>query len=180
MRTIGLIVEGVFDEAALPELVQRCSTVATTVIPRACGGKKNLFAKFPGYLEEFRHAKEGSCVDKALVVFDADHKDPQVEIIRFSQRIATRQYPFPIKYCVIVQELEAWLLANEVVAPEAFCDPKTELETILGAKRISYTQAVARRLASTVDLQGLEQRCQSFRAFPQSVRNGQAVLPIGS
>ena len=180
MRTIGLIVEGVFDEAALPELVQKCSTVATTVIPRPCGGKKKLFAKFPGYLEEFRYAKQGSSVDKALVVFDADHKDPQVEIMLLSKRIAARQYPFPIKYCAIVQELEAWLLAKEVVAPEALCDAKRELEARLTAKGISYTQEVARRLASSVDLQLLGQRCQSFRAFPQSVRNGQGVPPTES
>lgn len=180
MRTIGLIVEGVFDEAALPELVKRCSAVATTVIPRPCGGKKKLFSKFRGYLEEFCHVKEGSSVDKALVVFDADHKDPQVEIMRLANRIATRQYPFPVKYCAIVQELEAWLLANEVVAPETLFDPKTELETRLHAKGISYTQEVARRLASGVNLQVLEQRCHSFRAFPQSVRNGQAVCPIRS
>lgn len=180
MRTIGLIVEGSFDEAALQELVKRCSAVATTVIPRPCGGKKRLFSRFPGFLEEFRYIKEGSNVDKALVICDADQKDPQAEIGRLVGMITTRKYPFPVKYCVIVQGLEAWLLASEVVAPEALVDPRTELEIRLSAKGISYTQEVARRLASEVNLKTLQDRCHSFHAFPQSVVNGQAVDPVGS
>jgi len=139
-----------------------------------------LFKRFPGFLEEFRHIKEGSNVDKALVVLDADHKDPQVEIKRFADRIANRQYPFPIKYCVIVQELEAWLLASEVVAPETLFDPKTDLETKLSARAISYTPEVARRLASDVNLDTLRHRCHSFHAFPQIVINGQAICPVTS
>lgn len=174
MRTIGLIVEGPFDGAALQELVRRCSVVATTIISRPCGGKERLFSRFPGFLEEFRYIKEGSNVDKALVVCDAHQKDPEGEIKRLANRIATRKYPFPIKYCVIVQEIEAWLLANEVVDPEGLVDPKTELENRLSVKGISYTQEVARRLASGINLETLQHRCHSFQAFPQSVINGQA------
>ena len=173
MRTIGLIVEGSYDEAALQELVKRCSKVPTTVISRTCGGKSRMLKRFPGFLQEFLHIKEGASVDKALVVFDADNKDPQAEIKRFANTITNRNYPFPIKYCVIVQELEAWLLASKVAAPETLFDPKTTLEAKLNESKISYTPEVARSLASNVNLDTLRNRCKSFNPFPQIVINGQ-------
>jgi len=180
MRMIGLIVESPKDEAALQELVKRCSVVATTVISRPCGGKKKLISRFPGFLEEFRHVKGGTSVDKAFVVCDADQKDVEEEKGRLASKIATRQYAFPVKYCVIVQELEAWLLADEMDNPEGIVDPKTELENRLSTQGVSYTPEVARRLASELSLEKLQQRCPSFRGFPQSVINGQASTGFGS
>ena len=171
MRTVGLIVEGSFDEAALPELVKRCSHVETTVIVRPCGNKGRLLEKFRGYLEEFRYKGH---VDKAFVVCDADQKNPREEIRRMRSRVSNRQYPFPVKYLVIVQKLEAWLLANEMNAPETVVDPKAELKVRLAKKKTDYTQEVARRLAGQLNLDTLRGRCPSFRDFPDAVVNGQA------
>ena len=72
-----------------------------------------LVKKFPGFLQEFRHAKDGAPVDKALVIRDADHKNPAELLAKMEARIVNRVYPFPRKLLIVVEELEAWLLADE-------------------------------------------------------------------
>jgi hypothetical protein len=69
--------------------------------------------KFPGYFEHFRHAQDGFPVDKALVIRDADHKNPAELIAKMEAKTANRVYPFSRKLLVAVEELEAWLLADE-------------------------------------------------------------------
>ena len=73
MATFGLVVEGYYDEAVLRELIQKCTTPSEVdIICRPCGNAPQVLKKFPGFLEEFRHVKLGSHVDKAVVVRDAD------------------------------------------------------------------------------------------------------------
>ncbi|MBI3080363.1 MAG: hypothetical protein HYY89_03145 [candidate division NC10 bacterium] len=103
MPTFGLVVEGTYDEAALRELIQKCSPEEVEVIGRPCGGKAGLMRKFSGHLEGFRHIKEGTNLDKALVVRDADNKDPGELKETMQRRVSNRSYPFPIKLLVIVQ-----------------------------------------------------------------------------
>ena len=55
MHSVGVIVEGIYDEAALTEFVQKCLATEVNVICRVCGGAPQLMRKFPGFLEHFRH-----------------------------------------------------------------------------------------------------------------------------
>ena len=180
MLTVGLVVEGFYDEAVLKELIQKCTASDVDIICRPCGNAPQLLKQFPGFLEEFRHAKQGSHVDKAVVIRDADRKNPQELIARMEGRIAGRKYPFPTRLLVIVQELEAWLLADEhaisgvtgrthaaTPRPEELIDPKEKLRRILLDSNIIYTVEIARRVAERADVTTIESRCVWFKQFRQ-------------
>jgi hypothetical protein len=180
------VVEGIFDEAVLTEIIVKILSKNITLIPRICRDKGQLIAVFPEYLESFRHANQGSNVDKAIVIRDADGKDPEKLKERMESKILNRKYPFEVKFIIIVQELEAWLLADEEaiskvtqsrsgkvvsrvnVPLESIIDPKEMLYKILTAD-VPYTPAVAREIAKESDLNRIAYRCRSFREFRQAV-----------
>ncbi len=181
MLSFGSVVEGNDDETALQELVQKCKS-EVKVIRRKCGNKVKLMQRFPGFLEEFRHVKEGTSIDKALVIRDADNKDPGELINRMQSKISSRHYPFPVKLLVVVQELEAWLLADEsavsvvtgkkapkIQNPEKLSDPKQRLKNVLSDAKISYTDEISRQIAANANVDTIEARCPSFREFRQAV-----------
>ena len=158
MLTFGLVVEGHDDEAVLKELIRKCVPSEVEVIGRKCGNKVALTKRFPKFLEEFRYS--GLNFHKAIVIRDADGKDPVPLIKAMESKISNRGHPFPVKLLVIVQELEAWLLADgEAIAavtnkkapvvryPERLSNPKEKLKNILSQARIAYTPEVARRIA---------------------------------
>jgi len=186
MQSVGLVVEGSYDEAALSELVQKCALLETKVICRPCGNAFQLTKKFPGFLEDFRHVNLGLPVDRAIVIRDADHKNPSDLIARMEGKIIGRNYPFPTRLLVIVEELEAWLLADEaaislvtsrsqnrIIDPETLHNPKERLQRILSSAHITYTSKVAGRIAAAARPEILEQRCPSFRRFLTSLTNQQ-------
>ena len=187
MLSVGLIVEGIYDEAALTEFVRKCLSPEVRVICRQCGGAPQLMRKFPGFLKEFEDVNAGVPVDKAIVVRDADHKIPEDLISRMQSKIGGRNYPFPKHLLVIVQALEAWLLADEIALssvtnisqhrvpyPERIFDPKAKLRSILsdarGAQSV-YTHEVARKIAAAARTEILAARCPSFRKFQEAVVN---------
>jgi Domain of unknown function (DUF4276) len=182
MLCIGLVVEGIYDEAALTEFVRKSVEPDVRVICRPCGNAIQLMKKFPAFLEEFRHAKDGAPVDKGLVIRDADGKNPTELIAKMETRIANRVYSFPRKLLVAVEELEAWLLADEealssvtaravgrVTDPEKIVDPKARLRTILSNAGIVYTAEEARKIAAAARLDTLAVRCPSFKTFQDAV-----------
>ena len=182
MLTFGLVVEGNYDEAALKELIHKCAPHEVKVIGRPCGDRARLMQKFPGFLEGFRYIKEGSGIDKAIVIRDADSKDPVKLKNRMHDRISGRAYPFPVRLLVVVQELEAWLLADEsavsavtgkktqiVQTPENLSDPKERLKEVLSEAGISYTSEIARKIAASVKVETIETRCPSFKEFREAV-----------
>ena len=185
MPTFGLIVEGEYDAAALTELIRRCAEGNIEVIPRQCAQKGSLMKKFPAYLQELRWANRGQAVDKALVIRDADGKNLQELIARMETSIVSRSYPFPVKFVVIVQELETWLLADhealsmvtqkrisEINSPlESLVDPKRRLQSMLSEAGIAYTAEVARKIAAATILERIEYRCSSFHTFRQAVHD---------
>ncbi len=77
-RSYGLITEGDKDIAAYQELIAKiCGSVLCIVSQRA-GGREKLFQNLPGFLSKLEHANPvGEAVDKALVIRDADGKDPR-------------------------------------------------------------------------------------------------------
>jgi hypothetical protein len=114
MPTFGLVVEGTYDEAVLKELIKRFTSEETKLIPRACGSREKLMKMFPVLLGDFEGiTKTGTKIDKALVIRDADNKDPVKLKKTMEGKISNRVYPFLVRPLVIIQKLEAWLLADE-------------------------------------------------------------------
>jgi hypothetical protein len=184
---IGLIVEGPYDEEAVPVLVQRITGSDEPVICRICAGP--VTGRFPRILRELEHRNP----EKVLIIRDAHGRDPQ-EAARELEREIQNQLPaFPVKFIVVVQELEAWLLADPGAvdqicsgrgrrlnlpqltdSPERFLDAKRELEVVLGRARVAYTKVVAREIAALANLDettGLAYWCPSFRRFREAVHD---------
>lgn len=185
MPTFGLVVEGEYDRVALTELIRKCLADPAEVVPRPCGG--SIMNKFPGFLEEFKHVRQGTHVDKALVIRDANGNDPNELISRMQDKISNRQYPFPVKCVVIVRELETWLLADDEAISrvtsqlssrtvprvneslEVIFSPKEKLESILAEANVAYTAEVARKIAVAIDIERLTYRCPGFGRFQEAV-----------
>lgn len=94
MLTFGIVVEGDYDEVVLTEFIHKCAGHNAEVMARVCSPKGNLMKRFPGFLEEFRYVKQGMPVDKALVVRDADMREPQGLLREMESKIAHRTYEF--------------------------------------------------------------------------------------
>ena len=90
MPSIGLIVEGIYDEAALTEFVRKCLSTEVTVVCRPCAGVPQLMKLFPGSLKEFEHVNAGLPVDKGIVIRDADQKIPEALISQMESKISGR------------------------------------------------------------------------------------------
>lgn len=185
MAAIGLVVEGIYDEAALTALIRKCATSEVDVTCWSCGSASQLVKTFPHFLESFRHIKHGRPVDNAIVIRDADRKDPNDLIARMESRISGRIYPFSRHLLVVTQELEAWLLADEqalslitgkpqrrIPNPESLNDPKASLKRILSDVNIGYTPEVARKIAAAARTEVLSSQCPTFRRFQEAVVNG--------
>lgn len=82
---------------------------------------------------------------------------------------------------MIVQELEAWLLADEealqnvvgisprVRKPEDLKDPKRELVRLLSQGNHVYNHALAGRIAEAIRIPILSKRCPSFVKFQNAI-----------
>lgn len=182
MLTFGLVVEGIYDEGALKQLIQKCAESQVFIIVRQSGNAPQLMKRFPGFLEDFRYANGGSNVDKAIVIRDADGKDPAQLLNSMQGKVRGRTYPFPIRFAVIVQELEAWLLADEqaisgvtgkkqpsIGAPESLLHPKEKLRAVLSDAGVVYTAPVAEKIAADARVDTIASRCSSFQRFREAV-----------
>jgi hypothetical protein len=187
MRVYGIVVEGEYDQAALTEIIKKCYADEIAVIPRRCGGKNQLMKRFPGLLKSFRYQMEGTHVDKSFVICDADGEDSGELIGRMRDKIANRNDLSEAKLIIIVQELEAWLLADEEGISrvtrsrsgkpvgrvnenlESITHPKEKLKEVLSEAKIYYTPEVARQIARESDLEKIEYRCPRFREFRQAI-----------
>jgi hypothetical protein len=170
MRRIGLVVEGAYDKAVLPILVRKLRPVEVSA--RQCRGP--LKGKFRGILDEFERA---GGVDTALVVCDADGNAPVRLEDDMRALIAGRSYAFALGFIVVVQALEAWLLADEsavravagvarrISNPERIRDPKSEIKRILAKCGKPYTPRVACEIANLAHVSVMKKRCPSFDRF---------------
>ena len=97
------------------------------------------------------------------------------------------QVLFFVKFIIIVQELETWLLADEGAISkvtqsrpgktvvkvneslESIIHPKEKLLDILSDAGVAYTSEVAREIAKESDLSKIEYRCPKFKKFRQAV-----------
>lgn len=172
MITIGLIVEGEYDGAAIPVFLRRCRS-GVRVVTRKCRG--SVTGRLGGILAELERS---SRADKVLIISDADGQEPRTVLRAVESRLAS-QYRFTVVPLVIVEMLEAWFIADQQALermsrvkrafnnPEKVRDPKSELRRLLGP--IIYTPELARRIAEEVDLGILGQRCPRFTAFQRAV-----------
>ncbi len=95
--------------------------------------------------------------------------------------------PFEVKFIIVVQELETWLLADDKAISkvtqarsgrtvsrvnenlESIRQPKEKLQEILSKAGIYYTPEVAKEIARELDLSKIEYRCPGFKEFHQAV-----------
>lgn len=175
MFRVGVVVEGACDIAALPILIKKCRNDAS-VIPRECRGP--IFYKFPRILDELERCRT---IDKALVICDADGEQPMTLMTRIRRGLAGHRYGFPVEPVVIVQELEAWLLADEEAlqsvvgmrtlfrSPEDRRYPKRELVRLVSQTGHVYDHALAGRIAEAIRISILSKRCPSFVKFQNAI-----------
>jgi len=184
----GIIVEGGYDSAVYSTIINKLSPNAP-VITRECEGRPNLMKIFPGLLRTFEHALAGRPVDMAIVIRDADGKNPSEVEATMLEKIAGRTYPFPleVKFFAVSQAMEAWLLADTEAldkasrdrggkrvtrtldTPESLHNPKESLRRLLIDHKLDYTAELARRIAYGTDLKKLGQTCPRFRVFAERV-----------
>ncbi len=188
-NTYGIVVEGPYDVAALPELIPRILGRIVPVVSRPCYGKDNLKKHLLVHLETLEHAVEGRAVEKALVIRDSGGKDPRIIEAELTRKLEGRRWAFShgVHVCIIRREVETWLLAD-VAAVNAVAEkrggrvvaevqggleeieyPKEKLKQLLSEARLEYTEQVCAEIARAVRLDTLSYRCPSFCIFEQRV-----------
>jgi hypothetical protein len=185
----GIIVEGEYDSAVFDAIIRRLTSPGVHIKPLVCRGKTNLMKEFPVLLRAFEHEVEGNPVDMAVVIRDADGKNPDEVEAQMLAKIQGRRYPFRlnVRLHAVRHAMDAWLLAdvNAITtasqrrqgkrvtrshdAPEDLLDPKEGLRKLLTDHKVTYTAEVAREIAQEIDLQLLSEKCPRFRVFAELV-----------
>ncbi len=173
MTTIGLIVEGIYDEAVYPVLLKRCRS-GVNPKTRVCKGP--VIGKLRGLVDEFERSRQP--IEKVIMISDADGRKPEVLERELKRRVGRRR--FSVIPIIVVEALEAWLIADPLALnravgttsthtnPETIRHPKTELIRLL-PQTTRYTPDLARRIAEHIDLKVLERRCPRFAGFRKAV-----------
>jgi len=190
MHSYGVVVEGDYDGSVFEEIIRKICPDAHDTKVLIAGGSAQVMKKFLGLLRGLEHvSSQGGPVEKALVIRDADCKDPAVIEAEMKRSAEARTFSFPagVSFHVVKQEMETWLLAdpeaiNSVAASrckrsparvpdplEEIQDPKGKLMAVLSQSGLNYTAAVCREIAKEIDLRKLRIRCPSFQAFEQKV-----------
>jgi Mor family transcriptional regulator len=185
----GIIVEGTYDSAVYDALIRRLTSLGVHIRALPCEGKANVMKKFPGLLSTFKYEIGGNPVDMAIVIVDADGKDPLEVEAKMQEKIQGRSFPFPlnVRFYAVPQAMDTWLLAdasaiNAAVQrrggkpvtkshddPEGLPHPKEWLRKLLTDHHAAYTAELCREIAQTIDLQMLSQKCRRFSAFAELV-----------
>jgi hypothetical protein len=187
MTAYGIVAEGYYDEKVLGEIINKILGREITLISRRGGDKDHLIKIFPVHLKEFLHANEGYSVDKAIVIRDAHGRDPAELKERMKSKILNQRYTFEVKFIIIIQELEGWLLSDEKAISrvtmshsgkpavpvnkdiESITEAKETLAKVLSNAKVVYTDSVAQEIARESDLEKIKYRCPSFGEFWQAV-----------
>jgi hypothetical protein len=174
MPTIGLVVEGDYDEAAIQVFIRR-SRKGVKVVTRQCRGSVTA-GKLRGILAVLSQSYRP---EKVLIVRDTDGGD-SARLIAAMKKMIVGTFSFPIHPLVAVEALEAWLLADPLAlesvlgikksfpSPEKIRDPKTQLRKLL-SRRTAYTPELAKGIAEEADLSVLKTRCPWFATFQRAI-----------
>jgi len=113
-NSYGIIVEGDYDSAVYDALIRRLTSPHVYIKPLPCEGKPSVMKKFPGLLSAFKYEIGGNPVDMAIVIVDADGKDPLAVEAKMRLKIQDRHYPFrlDVRFYAVPQAMDAWLLAE--------------------------------------------------------------------
>jgi len=184
----GIITEGIYDSVVYEAIIGKLSP-GIPIKALDCGGKHALMKRFPDFLKIFEYQLAETPVEMAVVIQDADGKNPEEIEAQLASKIAGRDCPFTlgVQFFAVPQAIEAWLLAdvdalNAVsqrrggkrvtkshAAPEALLRPKEDLRRLLSDHKLDYTSALAREIAQEIDLGKLAEACPRFRVFSQLV-----------
>lgn len=181
MVKIGIVAEGLpnSDAQIISELVKKILPEGPSFISRPGGSRGNVIKKYCGWLEEFRNEK----VDKALVIIDQDMSCLKALVEKLQEKIKGRKYNFQVKFHVIKEEIETWLLSDEQAISrvverniprvnetlEDIQQPKEKLKDILSRAKATYTPDTLRRIAAESDIEHISYRCPGFQRFRQLV-----------
>jgi hypothetical protein len=188
----GLVVEGKYDKAIVPALLQKIMPSAV-IFPISADGKSKMYKDLAKFMEIFQGARGGRGVDKVLVVQDCDQRPVELVESRLTERLPSWVSCFPrgVQVCGVRQAIEAWLMAdpraiNEVARRrgvrgkevgevkkniEEIVNPKGEFRKMLSQVGLEYTPPVAGEIASRIDLDRLRSRCPSFGSFERKVKD---------
>jgi hypothetical protein len=188
-NSYGIIVEGAYDSAVYDAFIRRLTSPEIHIKPLVCNGKSNLMKKFPALLRAFEHEIGGDPVDMAIVIRDADGRNPGEVEAQMRAKIQGLQYPFRlnVRFHAVRHAMDAWLLADVNAismacsqrrgtpvtrshdAPEDLLDPKDGFRKLLTNHNVTYAAEVCREIAQETDLQVLSQKCPRFRGFMELV-----------
>src|ERR1700704_6394541 len=110
----GIIVEGDYDSVVFDAFIRRLTSPDIYIKPLICRGKATLMKEFPALLRAFEHVVEGNPVDMAIVIRDADGKNPEEIEAQMRAKLQGRQYPFRlnVRLHAVRYAMDAWLLAD--------------------------------------------------------------------
>lgn len=185
---LGIVVEGISDEAVYSKLIPRIRREIERVVSRPCGDKKLLHDKFVGYLKEFQWKWD---VGKALVIRDSDCRDSGAVENQLEQRLRASgfQPPYPFHFYATNCMVETWLLADEDAvnrvaqrrgkkrpSAQPVRDPlegrtnaKTMFQRMLSQADLLANPAVYAEVAAVVDVELIRRRCPYFQEFVDRV-----------
>jgi hypothetical protein len=185
----GIITEGSFDAAVHGTLIRRLNSSGIHIRVLPCNGRDDLRKRFPRLLRAFEYEVDNGPVDMAIVIRDADGKDPEEVEASMRSEIQGQRYPFrlDVRFHAVRNSMDAWLLAdvNAINAacktrggkhvtktlgnPENLLRPKESFRSLLSDHKVPYTVELCREIAERVDLQALSQACPRFRVFTDLV-----------
>lgn len=179
---IGVIVEGVFDQAVFSILLPRMAPQHDYIFRLA---NRSIFNRIPSF------AKELCCqgrADRIIAISDQDATDatdaPQL-LLKLNNKFVQSRIPIPGISVIMRRKMEALLLCDPravnincvknqerpgtpinkqlTISPETEEDPKKRLRQILSQWGIPYTPKIAKEIAMELDLNRLAYWSQSFR-----------------
>ncbi len=190
-NSYGIVVEGDFDKAVFHKLIERIHGAAPPIYVRQCHGVSVLKKLFPILLRDLEHVHRGGPVERALIIRDADGRDPLALEAELRERMRGQVYGFRfgVGLCIINQKMETLLLADpdainrvaelRAVLRRRVSRPRGSLEAIARAKELfieilsnaglQYTAEVCREIAGQADLGVIRRLCPSFERFCANV-----------
>ncbi len=188
-NSYGIIVEGDYDSAVYDALIRRLTSPEIHIKALVCRGKTNLMKEFPVLLRALEHEVEGDPVDMAVVIRDADGKNPAEVEAQMQAKIQGRPYPFrlDVRFHAVRNAMDAWLLADvnalnaaserrrgrritrSLDSPEDLHDPKDGLRKLLTDHKVTCTPELCREIAQEIDLEVLSRKCPRFSIFADLV-----------
>ena len=176
MKKVGLVVEDKHTEA-IKEIAKK---LGIKPIIRRQRGRINV-RKASAFANELLR----SC-EKVIILGDADcNEEGERKRLQEIYKSLPEGLRESVHICIIVHELESWLLADEnaisrvlgknvraVPNPESIHDAKEYLEELFEEVGEKYLTKFGGEIAKHVNVEKLREKCASFADFEWMVRNG--------